>query len=217
MDFRFKVIVENSPLLLQGLLVTLQITAIALVIGVVLGGLLCSWRLSSRALLDRFAQGYVLFFRATPEMVLIFWAYFCVPLIFSFRVSGMWAGSIVLGLVTAAYLAEIFRAGVQAVPKGEVEAARALGIKNLALWRFVILPRALMLMVPPLVNYFTELLKNTTLLSGIGVGELALQAYLVGGQTFRYVEMLSAIAVVYFAIIFPLSLLSRRLEHREAA
>ncbi len=98
---------------------------------------------------------------------------------------------------------------------GEIEAATALGISGYARWRFIILPQALRLMVPPLVNYFTELLKNTTLLSGIGVAELALQAYLLGGQTFRYVEFLSAIALIYFAVIFPASLLSRRLEHRQ--
>ena len=215
MDFQFRVIEQNMPLLLQGLWVTLQITLVAVVLGVTLGALLCAGRLSASRGLDRFVRGYVLFFRATPEMVLIFWGYFCVPLIFNIKVSGLWTGSVALGLVTAAYLAEIFRAGIQAVPKGEVEAGRALGVKGYPLWRFVILPQALRLMVPPLVNYFTELLKNTTLLSGIGVAELALQAYLVGGQTFRYVEMLSAIALIYFAIIFPLSVLSRRLEHRE--
>jgi ABC-type amino acid transport system permease subunit len=79
-----------------------------------------------------------------------------------------------------------------------------------------VLPQALRFSVPPLVNYFTEFLKNTTLLSAIGVSELSLQAYLLGGQTFRYVEFLTAIALVYFALIFPFSLLSRRLELRHA-
>ncbi len=216
MDFRYQIIGQNWPLLIEGLWITLQVTGIALTIGIILGAALCAIRLSGRRLSDRFASGYILFFRATPEMVLIFWGYFCVPLIFQIRVSGLWTGSITLGLVTAAYLAEIFRAGVMAVPKGQIEAATSIGLRGYPKWRFVILPQALRLMVPPLVNYFTELLKNTTLLSGIGVAELALQAYLLGGQTYRYVEFLSAIALIFFAIIFPLSLLSRRLEHREA-
>jgi His/Glu/Gln/Arg/opine family amino acid ABC transporter permease subunit len=216
MDFHFRVIEQNVPLLIKGLQLTLQITLIALVIGVVLGAAFCAVRLSSSSAFDRMVRGYVLFFRSTPEMILIFWGYFCIPFIFDIRVSGMWIGSIVLGMVTAAYLTEIFRAGIQAVPDGEVEAARALGLHGYPLWRFVIIPQAMRLMVPPLVNYFTELLKNTSLLSGIGVAELALQAYLVGGQTYRYVEMLTAVAFIYFAIIFPLSILSRRLEYAEA-
>ncbi len=215
MEFRYQIIGQNWPLLIEGLWITLQVTGIALTVGIILGAALCAVRLSGRRLHDRFASGYILFFRATPEMILIFWGYFCVPLIFQIKVSGLWTGSITLGLVTAAYLAEIFRAGVMAVPKGQIEAATSIGLRGYPKWRFVILPQALRLMVPPLVNYFTELLKNTTLLSGIGVAELALQAYLLGGQTYRYVEFLSAIALIFFAIIFPLSLLSRRLEHRE--
>ncbi|MDH3741147.1 MAG: amino acid ABC transporter permease [Hyphomicrobiales bacterium] len=215
MEFHYKVVLQNYPLLIDGFWITVQVTLIALTIGILFGAAICAMRLSGARGLDRIAAAYIVFFRATPEMVLIFWGYFCLPLIFQLRVSGLWTGSIALGLVTAAYLAEIFRAGINAVPQGEVEAATALGLKFSPKWRFVILPQAMRLMVPPLVNYFTELLKNTTLLSGIGVAELALQAYLLGGQTFRYVEFLSAIALIYFAIIFPLSLLSRRLEHRE--
>ena len=214
MDFRFGVVLSNYPPLLEGVLLTLWAAAVALTIGVALGALGCAVRLSGRPYLDRVARGYVLFFRTTPEMVLIFWGYFCVPYLFNLKVSGFWTGSIVLGLVAAAYFTEIFRAGVQAVPRGQIEGTLALGLRRYPRWRFVILPQALRLMVPPLVNYFTELLKNTTLLSSIGVAELALQAYLLGGQTYRYVEFLSAIALVYFAIIFPLSMASRRLERR---
>ena len=214
MEFQLGIIVRNYPLLISGLLVTLLVTAIALVIGVALGGVICAARLSGRPALVRAAKAYILFFRVTPEMVLIFWAYFCVPLVFDVRVSGLWAGSVTLGLVAAAYYAEIFRAGIGALPKGQSEAARSLGMRGVPLWRLVILPQALRMMIPPLVNYFTELLKNTTLLSAIGVGELALQAYLLGGQTFRYVEFLTAIAVIYFLIIFPLSVTSRHLEHQ---
>jgi len=214
MEFQLGILLRNYQPLIGGTLLTLLITAVALVIGIVVGGLLCAARLSGRPFLSRSAGGYILFFRVTPEMVLIFWAYFCIPLLFGVRVSGLWAGTITLGLVAGAYLGEIFRAGILALPRGQGEAARSLGMRGMPLWLLVLLPQALRLMVPPLLNYFTELLKNTTLLSAIGVGELALQAYLLGGQTFRYVEFLTAIAFIYFLIIFPLSLASRRLEHR---
>jgi len=149
-------------------------------------------------------------------MILIFWAYFCVPMIFEFKVSGFWTGSVALGLVTAAYLAEIFRAGFNAIPVGQLDAADSLGLKFYVKWRFIIAPQLMKIMIPPLFNYFTELLKNTSLLSGIGVAELALQAYLLGGQTFRYVEFLTAIAILYFLMIFPLSFISRKLELKGA-
>ena len=212
MDFNWKIIFQNSDLLVQGVVMTFQIILISLIVGVILGCVICAARLSRLNIISKIAVGYILFFRSTPEMILIFWGYFCVPMIFEIRVSGLWTGSITLGLVTAAYLAEIFRAGFNSVPVGQIEAATALGLKFFPKWRFIIVPQLLRIMIPPMFNYFTELVKNTSLLSGIGVAELALQAYLLGGQTFRYVEFLSAIAVLYFLIIFPLSFISRKLE-----
>jgi len=216
MDYNWNVVFRNYELLIQGLAITVQVTLISVLIGFLIGGIVCSARLSKTNLIKNFAKGYILFFRATPEMILIFWAYFCVPMIFEFKVSGFWTGSVALGLVTAAYLAEIFRAGFNAIPVGQLEAADSLGLKFYVKWRFIITPQLMKIMIPPLFNYFTELLKNTSLLSGIGVAELALQAYLLGGQTFRYVEFLSAIAILYFLMIFPLSFISRKLELKGA-
>ena len=216
MGYNWNVVFRNYELLIQGLAITVQVTLISVLIGFLIGGIVCAARLSKTNLIKNFAIGYILFFRATPEMILIFWAYFCVPMIFEFKVSGFWTGSVALGLVTAAYLAEIFRAGFNAIPVGQLEAADSLGLKFYVKWRFIITPQLMKIMIPPLFNYFTELLKNTSLLSGIGVAELALQAYLLGGQTFRYVEFLSAIAILYFLMIFPLSFISRKLELKGA-
>lgn len=216
MDFQGRLLWQNWPALLGGLGTTLAVTAGALGIGLAVGGVLCALRLSARATARGAAGGFISVFRTTPEMVLLFWAYFCVPEIVGANVSAVGAGVVVLGLVTGAYLAEIFRAGIQALPRGQSEAARALGLHAYARWRRVLLPQVLRSMAPPLMNYFTELVKNTTLLSAIGVSELSLRAYLLGGQTFRYLEFLTAIAVGYFLLIFPASLLSRRLEARPA-
>ena len=216
MTFQWDLLARYWPVLLQGLWVTLAVAVVGLSIAILGGALICAARRSDRAALSAAARAYIAFFRITPEVVLIFWAYFCIPLITGWRVSGFWAGSITLGLIGAAYLAEIFRGGIETVPKGQNEAAMALGLRAWPRWRKIVLPQALRFSVPPLVNYFTEFLKNTTLLSAIGVSELSLQAYLLGGQTFRYVEFLTAIAFVYFALIFPFSLLSRRLELRHA-
>lgn len=217
MEFNTGVLAQHWPLLLQGLRMTVAATAVALAIGIVGGALFCALARSRRPWATRTARAYIHFFRVTPEMILIFWGYFCLPELLGLQLSGFWTGAGTLGLVAAAYLAEIFRAGIQAVPKGQWEAARALGLHAVPLWGRIVLPQALRLMIPPFVNYFTELMKNTTLLSAIGVGELALQAYLLGGQTFRYVEFLTAIAIGYFLVIFPTSLLARRLEQRAHA
>lgn len=216
MDFQGRLIVQNWPSLLTGLGETVAITLAALLIGILFGALLCTVRLSRPWAGRQAASGVIAFFRTTPEMVLLFWAYFCVPEITGANVPALAAGIVTLGLVTGAYLAEIFRAGIQALPHGQNEAARALGLRSFARWRCVLLPQALRGMTPPLMNYFTELVKNTTLLSAIGVSELSLRAYLLGGQSFRYLEFLTAIAIGYFVLIFPASLLSRRLEARQA-
>lgn len=216
MELRFGILTQHVGALVDGAIVTLLILAIALATGIVGGALVCAMRLSGSAALRRIAAVYVAFFRVTPEMILLFWAYNCIPPLLGIRVSGLVVGSVTLGLVAAAYLGEIYRAGILALPKGQFEAARALGLSGLPLWGKVILPQSLRLMVPAFVNYFTEILKNTTLLAAIGVGELALNAYLLGAQTYRYVEFLTAIAFVYFAMILPFSLLSRRLEARRA-
>lgn len=205
----------HLPQLTAGLAVTLAILGAGGLIAVAGGTLLCSVRIG-RGRGRGLARVLITFFRTVPEVVLIFWAYYCLPRLFGGRVSGFWAGTVTLGLIGSAYLAEIFRAGVEGVARGQAEAARALGLRPRHVWRFVVGPQALRLSIPPLVNYFSEFLKNTTLLSAIGVADLSLQAFLIGGQTFQYMGYLSAIAVVYFAMIFPISLLSRRLEHAHA-
>lgn len=214
MSFDLGLVLRNGGTLLDGALVTLAIALVGALVAVFGGALICAARISKSAVLRSIARGYILFFRVTPEVVLIFWAYYCVPLIFATKVSGFWAGSVVLGLIGAAFLAEIYRAGIESVPRGQVEAAHALGLHAWPKWGVVILPQALRLSIAPLVNYFSEFLKNTTLLSAIGVADLSLQAYLLGGQTYRYIEFLSAIAVVYFFMIFPVILFARRLEVR---
>ena len=191
---------------------TLYLLAISLVTGVALGLLACLGSLRRRGIIYIFSRIYVDFFRTTPEMALIFWAYFCLPPIFNIRMSAMSTGIVALSLVAGAFLAEIFRAGVQAVPSGQIEASEALGIPPLHRWLKILLPQATRRMLPAFINYLTELLKLTTLLSAIAVYELSYQAYTLSAQTFRYVEFLTAIAIIYFIIIFPISLAARQLE-----
>lgn len=214
MEFDHHVLVRYYPLLVDGMWVTLSVVATALGIGIVLGLIACIGSLRRFGVVYRVSRAYVNFFRTTPEMALIFWVYFCLPPILDVRMSGITAGTLALSLVAGAFLAEIFRAGVQAIPRGQIEAAEALAIPTYHRWRKIIMPQAVRRMMPAFINYLTELLKTSTLLAAIAVSELAYQAYTLGAQTYRYVEFLSAIAVVFFLIIFPISLYARRAEAR---
>jgi His/Glu/Gln/Arg/opine family amino acid ABC transporter permease subunit len=214
MDFDFSVIRSNAGLLIDGLYMTLLITVISAVIGMLFGLVVCFGRLRDRGVAYHAARSYITFFRTTPELALIFWAYFCLPAVLDIRFSGLASGIAALALVCAAYMAEIYRAGIEAVPRGQIEAAHALGLPALAIWIKVLLPQALRRMTPALLNYLTELMKNSTLLAGIGVAELAYQAYTLGAETYRYMEFLSSIAVLFFLVIFPLSMTARITEAR---
>lgn len=217
MELEWAVVLRNLPALLDGARITLASFAIALAVGLPLGLVVCALRLRPGGWGAGLGAAYVAAFRAIPEIVLIFWVFYCLPPITGFRVSGLLAGSVALGLVSGAYLGEIFRGGVQSVPSGQWEAARALALPRLTLWTRVVAPQAARLSIPPFVNHMTELLKGTTLLATIGVADLALRAYVLGAQTFRYFEFLTAIAVLYFVIIFPAARLAERVERRLAA
>ena len=214
MKFETRQLAQHYPLLFEGLRITLEICALSLVLGILIGLVACLGKLRGRGVAYRVSVIYIDFFRTIPEVVLIFWVYSCLPLMLSLRISAEESGVIALTLFASAYLAEIFRAGILAVPRGQIEAALALGVPALHIWIRVILQPAIRRMMPAFVGFLTELVKATSLLSAIGVAEMAYQASVLGSKTFAYVEFLSAIAVLYFAIIFPLSIYARWAERR---
>ena len=214
MELDFKIVIGKINELVAGAWITLGAFGLSLSIGLSLSLILLFFRYSSIKPFIFLAKSYVSFFRAIPELVLIFWMFYCIPSTGIISFSGFFTGSLALGLVAGAFLSEIFRASINSVKKGQWEAAHALGIPGRILWIKVVLPQAARLAIPPFVNYLTELLKATTLLATIGVGELALKAYVLGAQTFRYLEFLTAIAVMYFIIIYPLAYLAKVLEKK---
>jgi His/Glu/Gln/Arg/opine family amino acid ABC transporter permease subunit len=217
MELEPGVVVQHLPALLDGARITVTAFAIALALGLPLAALICAGRLRGRGVLARLAGGYVTVFRVIPEAVLIFWMFYCLPPLTGYQVSGLWSGSLALALVAGAYVAEIFRAGIQSVPSGQWEAAKSMALPRRITWTRVVIPQAMRLALPPFVNFLTELLKGTTLLATIGVADLALKAYVLGSQTFRYLEFLTAIALIYFVIIFPVARLAEMMERRLAA
>lgn len=214
MEFDFQVIADNYQLILTGLWWTLAMVFGSLFFGILIGLVACLAKLLMRGPMHWLAVGYIEFYRTIPEMVNIFWIYFCLPLIFDVRLSPVTSGLLALSLFSGAFLAEIFRAGIQAVPAGQIEAAYANGIPKRWIWAAIILPQAMKLMVPTFINFFTDLVKVSGLLSAIGVGELIYQATVISNQSWKHFEMFTAVGIIYIAIITPLSLVAQHMEAR---
>ncbi|MCC6193298.1 MAG: amino acid ABC transporter permease [Burkholderiales bacterium] len=185
---------------------------VALAAGTVLGMIACLGKLLARGPLCWIASTYITVMRGIPEMVVMFWIYYCGPLILATRLSSFTAAASSMSLYAGAFLAEIFRAGILAVPRGQAEAAHALGIPASFTWAEIVLPQAVRMMIPALIGVVTLTVKVSGIASTIGVGELVYEANIVSGQSYRYFELFTAVGIFYFALIFPLSLLAQHYE-----
>jgi His/Glu/Gln/Arg/opine family amino acid ABC transporter permease subunit len=207
----------------QGLLETLSLSFTSIVLSFVAGLLFALGRLSRRRLLRWPSIFYIETIRALPVLLLIVYFGIKGTALFrpifgpAFELSRYWAGVIGLSLYTSAVLAEIIRAGIVSLPRGQTEASRALGLTYVQSMRHVILPQALRLMVPAMVGQLTTIIKDTSLVGTIGVFELVRQGRVIYTQYFNPIEVFLFIAVVYFVICLVLSQLSRRLELGQAA
>jgi polar amino acid transport system permease protein len=239
--FRADIIAEYAPLFWQGLRMTVGVTVIGMTLGTLLGLLVGMARLAdarhaparhlTRYLLRWPATVYVSFFRGTPLFVQIMLMHFAVvPLLMNpadgLLVSGETAralrqdyGALISGLLAltlnaGAYISEVFRAGIQSIDRGQVEAARSLGLSYRRTMYHVVLPQAFRRMLPPLGNNAIALLKDSSLVSAVGLSELAYAARTVAGAYSRYWEPYLTIAVMYWILTLALAYAVRRLEHR---
>lgn len=209
------VVRDALPLLLKGLVVTVVLTLAGSGLALVLGQALAFFRLSGSRLLRAVSGAYVDFVRGTPLLIQLFALYFGAPQL-GIDLSPLAAGILGLGLNGAAYVAEVLRAGILSVPKGQWEAASALGMGPLLALRRVILPQAYRIALPPLTGSLVALLKDTSLVSTITVVELTRQAQTLISSSYRAVELYLAAAALYFALTWPLLKLAERLERRLA-
>lgn len=224
-DFDFSVIFSNLPyLFLDGMRFTLMLTALATVGGVVLGTLIALMRLSGVPGVSHFAAGYTNLMRSLPFVLVIFWFYFLLPYV------GQWVigasrpiavGAFMSALVTftlfeAAYFSEIMRAGIQSIPRGQVSAGYALGLKYWQVMSYVILPQAFRNMLPVLLTQTIILFQDTSLVYVLSITDFLGAASKIAQRDGRLVEMYLFAAVIYFAISFALSQLVRRLQARTA-
>ena len=214
MHFIFDLVGNSFPLLLVGAGVTIKITALSVALGVVIGLFVGIARISRIKLLRVLAAIYVDFFRGTPLLVQIFLVYFALPVITGQRVDPFVAAIGSCGINSGAYVAEIFRAGIQSIDKGQMEAGRSLGMTWVQTMRYIIVPQAFKRVIPPLGNEFIALLKDSSLVSVIGFEELTRRGQLIIAKTYGSLEIWLSVAVIYLAMTLTISRFVAYLERR---
>lgn len=207
---------SNLAFLAGGITTTLAISSIAILIGMVLGFLIALPGLSQNKGWLRFNRIYVEGIRAIPVLVLILWVYYGLPIVTGLKVEAFWAGVLALALSDSAFEAEIFRAGIQSVEKGQREAAKSLGLNGWQAMRLVILPQALRRILPALGNQFVYMLKMSSLVSVIGMSELTRRANELVTAEYRPLEVYTVLVLEYLALILIVSWAVRKLEKRLA-
>ncbi|HEX6289007.1 MAG TPA: amino acid ABC transporter permease [Herpetosiphonaceae bacterium] len=206
---------ESIQLIVNGLLITLALTATSTIVALIFGTVLGVLRVGSNTVLREAAAGYIEFFRNIPILTVLFFMYFGLSRsqVLPIRLSPFSTATWGLGLYTAAYVAEIIRSGIYAVGRGQIEAARSLGLSFTQMLRLVLLPQAFSVAIPPLGTLLIALLKNTSIASTIVVGELFYQAGIVEGRTFNP-NIFLIIGMIYVAVNIPLGLLVNYTERR---
>jgi arginine/lysine/histidine transport system permease protein len=212
--FNFDKVWPSIPYILEGIGVTLQIVFGATIIGLVLGVLLALCKIGTIAPLRWLAAFYTSIFRGTPLVLQLMLIYYAVPQIFDIQVDPMPAAIIAFGLNSGAYISEIIRAGINAVDKGQMEAAKALGIPYGKMMKDIILPQAMKNILPSLMNEFITLNKESAIVTVIGALDIMRRAYVVGGATFTYLEPLLIAGLIYYVMTLVLSFLGKMLEKR---
>lgn len=205
---------DSLPSLLSGLWVTIQIAVISLILAVILGVILGVFSISASKILKAIASVYIYIVRGTPLMIQALFLFFGVGEALNIRFDPMVAAIIALTINASAYMAEIFRGGIQAVDIGQMEAARSLGLNKFKTMKRVILPQAIKIMIPSILNQFIVTLKDTSILSVISIRELTLSGQIIIARNFKPLQMYAIVAVMYFIVITLLTLLSRYVEGR---
>jgi len=201
-----------NPYLLEGAVWTILLTLNTLFFGFILGLILALLRLSQNKSLDRAAQFYIWVFRGTPLLVQLIIIYTGLPQLGLVRLSVLQSALIGLALNEAAYLSEILRGGILAVAKGQTEAARSLGLKPHQVFRLVVFPQALRVIIPPLGNSVNGLLKTTSIASVISMEELLRRGQILMQQRFEVLEIFMVVAIIYLVMTTCWDFVQRRIE-----
>jgi putative glutamine transport system permease protein len=211
----WSVLPENAGLLAQGLLLTLEVSALALVLALALGVVVATLRVAPSALLRRIGAAYVEFLRNIPLLVQLFFLFFALPSI-GIRLPAFACGVLALGVYTSAFVAEAIRSGIAGVPKGQLEAGLSSGMTYATAMRMIVLPQAITKTIPPLGNTTLNLIKNSSLVSTISMLDILGTANLMGSRSFQYVPMFVGAAICYLILTLPAAFAVNVLEKRYA-
>ena len=214
MSFNWSLIADNLPLLLQGALVTIKITAFSVAAGFIIGMLASIANLSSFKPLRWLVRIYVDVVRGTPMLVQIFLIYFALPQIIGQRIDPFIAAVTACSLNSGAYMSDIFRAGIQSLNKGQMEAGLSLGLSWAQTMRYIVMPQALKAIIPPLGNEFIAMLKDSSLVSVIGFEELMRRGQLIIAKTYASAEIWTAVAIIYLVMTQVISHFIAYLERK---
>ena len=201
----------------QGLGVTVLYTVTTVAVGLLIGLGVGVLRTIGPRWMSVPLRAYIELFRCTPLLVQIVWMYYALPVLIGVNLSAGTACFLTLSLYAGAFYAEIFRGGIEAIDKGQWEAGRAIGMRSGRIFRRIVLPQAVQVMIPSFSNQTILQLKNTSLVSVVAVGDLLYQGTVITAASYRPLEVYTIVAVVYFAVLFPLTLLAARFERRLGA
>ena len=210
----FTYVGQCMPQLTMGLKLTLQMTILSLVLAVVVGMITCLFSISKVKPLNWISGIYLSLIRGTPLMVQAFFIYFGITGALGIRITSFSAAILVLCLNAGAYLSEIFRSGIAAVNKGQMEAARSLGLPYGVAMRKIILPQAIRIVIPSVLNQFIITLKDTSILSVIGCGELMRQGQLIVARNYESFKTYAIVAVMYYVVVVVLTKVFQMIERR---
>jgi polar amino acid transport system permease protein len=213
MTFDWAAIPEMMPQLLSGLRVTVLATLVIMAIALVVALPVALARMSHNPLLRLPSTVYVQVLRGTPVLLQLFYLYYVLPFA-GIELNAWTAGIIGMSAAYSAYLSEIYRAGIEAIDRGQTEAALSLGMSRVQVMRIVVLPQAFRIVIPPIGNMFVGLFKDTSLLSILTIRELMFQGQLIAATNFRHITIFTVIAVLYLAVCWPSAAIIDRLEKR---
>ena len=215
--FRWDTVWNSLDFLMSGLQMTLFLSAVTLVLAMVLGLVLAGLDMSRWRALRWIGVSFGEIIRNTPILVQLLWVYYVLPIVFAVRIDAVTALIIGLSIYQASFISEVYRSGIQAVPKGHREAAQVLGLTPAQSFRRIVLPQAIRMTLPPLASNFVQLIKFSSLGAVISVNEITRRGMELSSSTFRPLEIFTFIAVVYFFSCWPLAMAIRYWEHRLAS
>lgn len=212
-NWNFGFLWQYRGLLWDGVLITLGYTIASVVIGLVIGVAIGVALLSKRWFVRVCLNAYVEVFRCTPLLVQLIWFYYALPVLIGTEIQAWLAGLLALSLYAGAFYAEVFRGGIQSIERGQWDAAKALNMTRAQSLRRIILPQATKRMIPPFINQSIVQLKNTSLISTLALADLLYQGQIITSATYRPLEVYTVIAMLYFALLFPITVAAGRIEN----